>query len=197
MAKQVHAQSADDLEECFDRGQPWEVISSCSRALEADGWKDEQLFHLHYIRALAYNQMGEHFKAIDDYNQAIELFPVRGLAYHSIGVSFEWIGNYRQAVESYGLGIAIDPKYPGNYLARIRVSCMFGTNIDLYDDITSFFSVLTEPKFLREIQTHLEEIGLYEGPIDGEANQATIEAFRRMNTLDCLTCREGDCEIHS
>ncbi|MEO1223037.1 MAG: tetratricopeptide repeat protein [Pseudomonadota bacterium] len=174
-----------------------DVMRSCSRALDADGWSNEELYVIYLGRGVAYGQMGDHYDAIDDYAQAMSLFPQRGLTYHLIGGHLQWLGEYWGAVEMYSEGIDADPKYGGNYIARILIACMLGQNIDVYSDVYLFFSTIPNGKFLGGIQETLQSAGFYSGPIDGLRNEATVEAYRRAITVECLACRTADCETQS
>ncbi len=64
----------------------------------------------YYNRGLAYEHLGNHRQAIEDYDKSIEINPnfhVR--AYYNRGLAYTMLGNYPQAIEDYNKAIEIYP----------------------------------------------------------------------------------------
>ena len=69
-------------------------------------------------RGNAYSYIGEHAKAIADYNEAIALKPEYPKAYYRRGVAYAKNAEYSKAIADYNEAIKRDPGYAGAYRSR-------------------------------------------------------------------------------
>lgn len=69
-------------------------------------------------RGLAYKEIGQVERAIDDYNAAIRLAPADAKPYTNRGIVFGEIGQFEQAMEDFNAAIALNPKYADAYTSR-------------------------------------------------------------------------------
>lgn len=60
-------------------------------------------------RAEAYAKLGEHARAIADYDRVIELSPDRPSVYYHRGLAYEEMGRRRRAAADYRKATALDP----------------------------------------------------------------------------------------
>lgn len=76
-----------------------------------DDWLHEnpRNSHAYFGRHIAWLNMGEPRRALEDLNKVIELDP-DSTAYRSRGEVYRHIGEYEKALEDFGRGEAIDPK---------------------------------------------------------------------------------------
>jgi tetratricopeptide (TPR) repeat protein len=69
-------------------------------------------------RGAVLDRMGEHSKALADYNRAIELDPGYSIAYCNRGAYYYKMGDYYRAIADYEEAIRIDARYPVPYVNR-------------------------------------------------------------------------------
>ena len=71
----------------------------------------------HFFRAYSYYQIGDHWLAIEDYDQALELRP-GSVAYNNRGDVYRDMGRDGQAIDDYTDAIKLDPDYAEAYNSR-------------------------------------------------------------------------------
>ncbi len=69
-------------------------------------------------RGFAYDNLGNHKQAIEDYDKAIESKPGYADAYYNRGLAYNSLRNYKQAIEDYGRAIDIKPDFADAYYNR-------------------------------------------------------------------------------
>ncbi len=80
------------------------------------------------LRGLAYEEIGDHRRAIDDFTQAIKLRPYSSYVspYNNRGISYEAEGEFGPALKDYSTAIALNPTLPEPYMNRGRLYEKFG-----------------------------------------------------------------------
>lgn len=80
------------------------------------------------LRGLAYEEIGDHRRAIDDYTEAIKLRPYSLYVspYNNRGISYEAEGEYAKALRDYSTAITLNPALPEPYMNRGRLYEKFG-----------------------------------------------------------------------
>ena len=91
-------------------------------------------WHIYFNRALAYEDLGNHGQAIEDYNRAIESRPGYAEAYNNRGNTYFGFGNYRQAIEDLNRAIEIRPDYAKAYANRGNAYVRLGNYRQAIDD---------------------------------------------------------------
>jgi tetratricopeptide (TPR) repeat protein len=71
---QQGAQAHCEFAECFERRDDV-AIAACTRAINLGAFNDILLSELYYYRGVAYTTTGHHDHAIDDFSQAISIYP--------------------------------------------------------------------------------------------------------------------------
>ena len=56
-------------------------------------------------RGIAYADLGQYQRAIEDYNEAIRLKPDYAMAYSNRGIAYSKLGQYQRAIEDYNKAI--------------------------------------------------------------------------------------------
>ena len=69
-------------------------------------------------RGVAYREIKQHERAIEDYNKAIELNPKYAEAYNNRGNAYREIKQHEKAIEDYSNAIELNPKYADAYANR-------------------------------------------------------------------------------
>jgi tetratricopeptide (TPR) repeat protein len=89
-------------------------------------------------RGLAYQALGEHQAAIDDFDKAYQL--TRGVAgahddeadiLSNRGSSYQGLGQYRRAIQDYDIAIQLNPKYAGLYYKNRSIAFAAIGQLDL------------------------------------------------------------------
>jgi lipoprotein NlpI len=81
---------------------------------------DPKYVDAYYNRGIAYALKGDHDRAIEDYDQAIQLDPRNGLARYNRASSYAAKGDYDSAIADYDKAIQTEPKEAGLYSGRGR-----------------------------------------------------------------------------
>ena len=71
-----------------------------------------------FNRGFAYDEKGDHDKAIEDYNKIIELNPEDADAYLNRGNAYYGKGEFDRAIEDYSKAIELNPEYARAYTNR-------------------------------------------------------------------------------
>ncbi len=72
----------------------------------------------HFYRGTAYLLLGDHERAIEDYDQAIALKPELAEAYNNRGGAYYYLGDYERAIANFDQAIALQPDYAEAYSNR-------------------------------------------------------------------------------
>ena len=93
---------------------PRRVIELLDDAIELDpGYADAYL-----TRGLAYKNLKQYTRAIQDYNKAIEFDPGYELTYHARGIEYANLNQHIKAIQDYDKAIELNPGYANAYNSR-------------------------------------------------------------------------------
>jgi tetratricopeptide (TPR) repeat protein len=73
---------------------------------------------IYSMRASCFSALGNHQRAIEDYNRAMAINPKETSYYRHRGKEYSLLGNNQQAIEDYNKAIEIEPNDPENYCSR-------------------------------------------------------------------------------
>jgi tetratricopeptide (TPR) repeat protein len=95
-------------------GQSDQAIILFSEAIASNGLQAESLVNVLLNRAVAYQQTGEHAKALEDYTTALGMdvmsTSLRATALHNRGLSQHKLGNLQAAIEDFTSSLLMNPK---------------------------------------------------------------------------------------
>jgi tetratricopeptide (TPR) repeat protein len=99
-------------------------------------WLDPEYTYAFNNRGLAYADLKQFKKAIQDYNQAIELNPKDFNAFNGRGTVYIKLKQFEKAIQDYNQAIELDPKYTHAFNNRgtayiprlLKVRASFGFN---------------------------------------------------------------------
>lgn len=69
-------------------------------------------------RGVAYDDLGQYQRAIEDYNKAIRLKPNNADAYYNRGLAYKELGQYPRAIRDFDQAIRLKPDYADAYYNR-------------------------------------------------------------------------------
>jgi tetratricopeptide (TPR) repeat protein len=73
-------------------------------------------------RGGAYVKLGNHKRAIEDYDKAIELNAEFALAYYNRGIAYSAFGNHNQAIKDWKIAASLGLKEAQDYLKQQGIS---------------------------------------------------------------------------
>jgi len=103
--------------DCADPN-PQTRIRACSEIIKVGQPSDVNMPVAFNNRGLAYSETGQSQEAINDFNQAISLFPNYAIAYSNRGLAYEAMGQMDHAVADFDQAIKLNANYAGAYNNR-------------------------------------------------------------------------------
>jgi tetratricopeptide (TPR) repeat protein len=103
-------EAAIDRETCFaETGDV--AIAACTRLIESGEFMGNGLAPIYFNRGVTWYDMGDHDRAIQDYNEAIKLNPNFEQAFFNRGNAFDENEQFERAIQDYDRAIALKPDY--------------------------------------------------------------------------------------
>ncbi len=90
-----------------------QAIAYFTAAIDRNGLAD-----YYFARGLALADLGDHQKALVDYNQALDLDPNFSSALYNRGMSYLALQNLPEAVSNFDQAIGLDPEFVAAYYSR-------------------------------------------------------------------------------
>ena len=119
------------------------------------------------LRGDSYAALGQHQRAIEDYDKAIELGPTAN-RYGNRGLSYHALGQYQRAIQDYDHAIKLNPDYAYAYCNRGMA----------YMDLRQLERAIQDCDQgikLRRRPGHRFEIGLCRSLLRGESSKAQVD----------------------
>ena len=129
-------------------------------------------------RGVAYYELGEFERALEDYNQAVVLVPNDPNALFGRVYTYYSLGRNEEAIADFDQALALDPSYVGAYSGRASAACLAAPprTQSALEDILRLIE--REPQWAIDWQAYLSTEGFYTGPVGGDFDEASQEAFR-------------------
>ena len=97
----------------LNEGKTEEAIEQLNQAIRI-----KQIYQFYRLRGIAYEKLGQHQQAIEDYNAAISLKPHYAEDYYNRGIAYNNLGQYQQAIEDFNRAIQLKQDYADAYNNR-------------------------------------------------------------------------------
>ncbi|MTJ53454.1 serine protease [Anabaena sp. UHCC 0253] len=94
------------------------ALSTLSVGIEEAKTEKKENFLLYALRGQIFLQLQQYDKAINDYNQSIDIYPQNTNAYNSRGIAYSKQGKTDLAIDDYTQAITIDPQFVEAYTNR-------------------------------------------------------------------------------
>jgi tetratricopeptide (TPR) repeat protein len=88
-------------------------INGCTASIQSGKWKGSAIAWAYNNRCWAYNEAGDHDRAIADCNEAIRLDPKNATAYNSRGNAYHDKGDNDRAIDDYNEALLLKPQSEG------------------------------------------------------------------------------------
>jgi tetratricopeptide (TPR) repeat protein len=106
-----------DVNVCKERKGAY-AVAACSRLIDL-GKSKGLILYLHYNdRGGAYQSLGNHQRAIEDFSKAVSLDPSLPYSFINRGVSWARLGAFDRAIGDFGEALRVDPKNARAYNNR-------------------------------------------------------------------------------
>ncbi len=106
LAAPARAGMAEDCNQEYDRDLQ---IGGCTAVIRSGQWQGKDLAWAYYNRGVAYGNLGEYRRAIEDYDEALRLDPDYAVAYNNRGSAYSNLGEYRRAIGDFARALWLDP----------------------------------------------------------------------------------------
>lgn len=101
----------------------------------------DKVFLAYHQRGLAYEKLGDHVRALEDYNKAIAIGPRYAYMYNNRGLVHEKLGNYKEAIADLDKAISLTPGNSKVYDNRGSVYLKLGDYQKAIEDFNSAISL--------------------------------------------------------
>jgi tetratricopeptide (TPR) repeat protein len=93
-------------------------IDECTAVIQSGQLQGKGLASAYNNRGMAYNNLGDPRRAIEDYNEAIRLDPENSAAYSNRGRAHDDLGEYRRAIADFDEALRLNPRNADTYNER-------------------------------------------------------------------------------
>ncbi len=157
-----------------------QAIADMDQAIALDPDDPQSYFQ----RGLSYSRLEQYAAAVADYDRSIALDPAFVFAYQRRGMARHDLRQYRNAIEDFDRAIDLDPTDPESYQFRGYARCRLGQGSLAHDDWLQADRVGDADR-RRLYQRIAIDLDYYDGPINGEATQAWLQAIAFQASTTC------------
>ncbi len=94
--------------DCIQTRDPELGVSGCTAVIVSGQHSGTDLAWAYYNRGIAYYDLGEFARAIEDYDEALRLDPDDGDSYNNRGNAYYKLGEFARAIEDYDEALRLD-----------------------------------------------------------------------------------------
>ena len=132
-------------------GNPHGFISDCTVVIRSGQHQGKDLATPYIYRGMAYNNLGDPRRAIEDYNEAIRLDPEYTASYYNRGQAYFTVGRPRLAVKDHTRAIELsqnDPQQPLAYAGRAMAYTLLEQDEEAQGDMSKAIELGFDPGLL-------------------------------------------------
>ena len=176
------------MKEDCEQERDWSLkIGGCTAAIGSGQWQGKDLYWAYYNRGLAYYNLGEHRRAIEDYDQAARLDPGDADAYNNRAWALYLVGRNTEALGDVDWALSLRPGDPAIIDTRAHVLAALGRRNEALGEFERVMRV-GGADLVRTYQEALTKHGYYSSPIDGGA-------YRPQTRAALVACLEAGCRV--
>ena len=170
-------QQIETIARCVAPGDPELRVRACTALVEEDLATGRESDVPYANRAVAYAQLGQYRRAIDDYNQAIRFNPDDSLIHRRRGGVYARLGEYQLALQDFDRAIELGSwDIVSLHMQRGTLRAAVG-EIDAAMADYMYAIDISGPVAVTTLQHMLAERGYDAGPVDGEYRAAVRTAL--------------------
>ena len=174
-------------EDCVQTGD-WNLkISGCTAAIGSGQWQDRDLYWAYYNRGLAYYNLGEHRRAIEDYDQAARLDPGDANSYNNRAWALYRVNRNTEALGDVDWALTLRPGDPAIIDTRAHVLAALGRRNEALGEFERVMRV-GGADWVRTYQEALAKHGYYRGAIYGGG-------YRPQTQAALVACLDAGCRL--
>ncbi len=167
---------ADFVDDCVQSSDQDLKIGGCTAAIQSGQWSGKDLAWAYNNRGNAYRDLGEFRRAIEDYDQALQLDPGVAAAYSNRGIAYAELGELRRAIEDFDQALRLDPEDAVAYHNRGTAYRALGAYERAVEDWERAIGIEGASRVERW-QNLMTGTGHYAGAIDGVYGPDTQRAL--------------------
>jgi tetratricopeptide (TPR) repeat protein len=127
-AQPASADSVDDNFTLCVSAEGQAGIDACTPPIQSGQLSGQDLAYLLGFRGADYSQVGQYQRAIQDYDQAIQLEPGDSSLFYQRGNAYRRLGQYQRAIQDYDQAIKLEPLYSPAFYWRGQAKLKTGDN---------------------------------------------------------------------
>jgi tetratricopeptide (TPR) repeat protein len=154
-----------DRAACADR-DPQKRIRACTALLGVIQAGDINTSVAYNNRGSAYSETGQQELAVQDFDQAIAIFPAYAIAFSNRGLAYENMGKLEQAMGDFDKALDLKPGYGAAYNNRCYVRALLGQLNDAVTDCQKALALEpNDPKTMDSMAFVYLKLGQYQQAI--------------------------------
>ena len=161
-------------------------IGGCTAVIRSGEYSGKNLALAYYNRGIAYADLGEHRRAIEDYDQALRLDPGDAHAYNDRAWAMYLWGRNAEALGDVDRSLSLDPGNAYTLGTRAHVLAALGRRGEALAEFERVMQ-MGGADSVREYQEALAKHGYYRGAIDGAYGSRTRAAL--------VACLDAGCRL--
>lgn len=150
----VRAHMSKGMLTYYSTGNTQDVMESYTRAIEAD----PSYYKPYMLRADLLAQQGMYEEALQDYSNALELYPGDAITHLTVGIIGYQLGEFELGIEHFSSAILFDSTMVDAYYGRGLCFKETGNTEQAVEDMETVLSLTFDPSKRNMVQQQLEQL---------------------------------------